>query len=1706
MPISTAMPLVADLLDHFLACTEQELEQLSLDLYELGRFASHGFEKNEMPWRGQMQTSLHSCGSQLRPCPCGCRRFAFHDDRLAQKGLHGILIRLQGALTCGNNVYPKFRHVHPAELALLNGMLPDMCWGKDCKLALCALGQLASPIQAAWVGSTLMRHLQFMQGDEQLIDPHTNMLEWMEKLLESRDAVFGPQSNPNAIHFRKLVTERVFATKVTPTSGQVESARSTLPSETEAPCQVEENMPPKASEPAFPFTSLAEYETKPEGEVQANVTKRPCPCHDQDITSSEIDSKGGVPGFAVIKRIKLAPTKHHDQGCRNSTVACDASQLTNSSGSQDPACTEHSVVPAQPPMLSHASDHPAVFSENEQLHSHDRESRSCPTRPDAMPLPRLGCGGPSHGMLNQVQGQQTALSGELLPPIAAMPHTFASGNAIQPDEGQAVRLSAPPTGGVPKLKPTSVLSLSDEGRAVPPTRPGWGGTNLEENSQQAGTVSKREDDLALQPQEKNDVIQVKDPETPHVAVMQCPIMPSFSLRAETSQSGSPKCAHAPLPGGVPNFAASPIPTPPADVHAKPLPRLGCGGPAPVEPEVSQPGANQCCSSPEPQAMPLPRLGCGGPAQKCQESDGSPASAELPRHATTGLLHDMSVHSSPGHVKSEQPAGVEKPRTVDEKHQGSELTPQTMPLPRPGCGGHAVDMPNANQPKVPKELANELAAIQELLHKADHEAKVGDNPAANGGQADLSDENAVSGSHLHNSRACTTDQCSLPVNLPAKPLPRLGCGDLAENVSHESNEIKPNIEGKDQEENQYHHEGMSVHIKHEDAAMPMTCQVPLDTTPGIITQAEDRLDSMKVPMAPRSLVGTRLPLDQPLHSNQYVLLHQDLPQSCKCPFFSAKYTCDHARIDLQLPCTRLEALWRQQSWVAKDEMRFYLTAAQIDSVAHAFPPNAFYNEADAEEHSATWLAIAICHQENNQPWCSAAIIAGHWVPIILYQEGSTVKMTTTPEGSCLISAATELANGMSMTLEVQQRMLPTVFSGDCGFQALAWILALITDYPLEALTPIKASQWRDLFVQELCRDGAHEVIHHLDIGGSKLDAHEMHQLSSLLTTHGVWPERALDRANQIALHIPAQAIRQILKANRPWQDLKAAANGAKPPIKLIMPDELNAQIAQRANQRKYGKKQHAAPRKADSSKEQVTAKASEIIVPQGVFKQQDGTILGSVQVSDVGPNVKGVLLVDQDDSTSTLRLPKPVTQFGLAVIVLASKDNADLHQSEAIRFPAMCISTQEPLIASGYMYQLGSQEVVRHEPAVKLAIEEQPTEAMRCLVFKDQAGQFWDQIQQHPVKHVFQAEPLLASVENTSPVIDVWDRQWVSKKFEKVRPASAEIFVFSFRMIADKAEALMAKSGQAGIFWEPRAPCGRYPNPNYHVTWLPNLTFQDAKYAQQTSPQTTTLARHGDRFGLRSDTMNAQEIHEKHRPDTPLLLGQSKMVYAVGPLPFSTTKAALTKLLKAWQWDARPLQPKGRAQDGSGITWHIQAVEDPGHWVYTLQHGDVLISKLQDTKHVAAPMPYSIVASKKTLEHLQGADPWAHYDPWRKDGPPAPASNASTTPSSSNSSVQQVTQAQIAALEANFDKKLQMIARPTDGDASMDPTGMEGRIAQLEHQFQQVQAMQIGTDARVGQLQTQIDQQSKQLGDRIEEKLTEQMERIEQLLCKRGRFE
>ena len=142
-------------------------------------------------------------------------------------------------------------------------------------------------------------------------------------------------------------------------------------------------------------------------------------------------------------------------------------------------------------------------------------------------------------------------------------------------------------------------------------------------------------------------------------------------------------------------------------------------------------------------------------------------------------------------------------------------------------------------------------------------------------------------------------------------------------------------------------------------------------------------------------------------------------------------------------------------------------------------------------------------------------------------------------------------------------------------------------------------------------------------------------------------------------------------------------------------------------------------------------------------------------------------MNQDEAEATLRLAKPVSQHGLALIVLVQKpEDAALHPGHApIRFPVICTRSGEPMIVTGIMHQLGSQEIIRNEPSTKLAVDEQEAGVVRCLTYKDQVGSLWNQLGNHPVKQVLAVEPNAFQGSNGQTIImDVWDRQWYTKRF------------------------------------------------------------------------------------------------------------------------------------------------------------------------------------------------------------------------------------------------------------------------------------------------------------------------------------------------------
>eukprot|EP00435_Cladocopium_sp_Y103_P023887 s1528_g5.t2 len=1304
-PIVSPRPQISSLIDQFKHCTPPELHHLVLDLYELGKFAHFGFDTNVVPWNGQMQTCLHSCGNQLGACPCGCRLFPFTDQRLNHGGLHGLLIPMPGTSTCGTRTYPNFRHISPEELALFSGMPPTLKWGEHLRLALCALGQLASPIQSIWIGTAIMNHVNKKFFGVECSSPKDVLLDYFAFLLSERDQVFGKPSQPKSMAFQTMVDNRTF--------------------------EIPEHHPPAEETtkvPVLPAKACAAITT----EVPTKATE---------------DLKQALP--ADIRAIVPKP-------------ASEASDM------------------------------------NGPLHP-----------PDRLSFPDLSIS--RADVIGGISGFESAK----------------------------------------KLKTCHTTSA---------------------------------DDLLSGPA-------------------------SSAVSAPTS--GKDMCDHAP---GI----SMPRSEPSNDVEVFPAGPVG-------------------------------------------ESESGPLVAESP----------------------------------------------------------VIDCSQNNSGRVPAPDPSE--------------------PADN-------------------------------------------------SIRH-----------------------FDVWVIHESCRAPTVVKVPEDATVAQIALAEARLHTLPSNSAPRSWMNTHIPIHASVVEHQFIKLHTQAPPKMRCPVNMP----DSVLPGIDFPCTRLTALWEQQAWVALDEMDFYLSIIQSNQQVNVIPCAEFVSQAAVDEETADRLHLPLEHAETDIPIITAIICAKHWIPIHMTRTSTKVIVFTTPEGEPLIAPLQAVANHMNLTFELHQRALPHSFDADCGFQTFAWLFTLTMQQPFEVFDAQKAEGWRKIFASHLLQtDRACQIIYSLPLGGSKPDsAHE--GLKDLLGQHGVWKDRVHERADQILSKLGQANIQAILKSKRAWADLKSAANACTPPFKLIMPDELQAQITARTNAKKtFGMKNPKASKRREHAPTLVIH-AAELQIPQGVFKQSDDVPLAQISHHDIGPHAKGVLLVDQQDSEAMQRLPKPVTSGGLALIVLANAADADQHAAPPIRFPALCTTTNEPLIASGYLYQLGQVDVIRHEPSVKLAVEQCNTEVFRCLVFKDQADQIWEDMQKQPVKTIFGQEPLLVPRQNESStqVIDVWDRQWMSKRFERVKPQTAEVFAFTFRMKAEKSDELLQRNSLNGIYYEPRSQCGRHPSDSYHVTWLPQVSFQDAKYAQQTSPQTTTLTRHGDRYGLRCDTINASEVHARHRPNTPLLLGQDKKLYVLGPLPFSTTRDGVTKLLKAWKWDARALQPRGRAPDSSGMMWTIQGVEDPAYWIFNLEHGDVLVSRVNQSSDHAKPKQVPIIASKKTIQHFEQkeTDPWLLHDPWKPSQSHAQVKN--TMPAVASAAL---STAQIATIESNLEKKLiqtirqERAARSGDEDATMSSPALEQRVTQLEQHLQHVHSSQTGLECKVSQMQQQLDQQTVQFSHVIDQKLEQtmqvQMDRIEALLVKRSRLE
>lgn len=341
-----------------------------------------------------------------------------------------------------------------------------------------------------------------------------------------------------------------------------------------------------------------------------------------------------------------------------------------------------------------------------------------------------------------------------------------------------------------------------------------------------------------------------------------------------------------------------------------------------------------------------------------------------------------------------------------------------------------------------------------------------------------------------------------------------------------------------------------------------------------------------------------------------------------------------------------------------------------------------------------------------------------------------------------------------------------------------------------------------------------------------------------------------------------------------------------------------------------------------------------------------------------------------------------------------------------------------------------------------------------------------------------------------PVLDLWNKDFLSPQFKKVRPQDASLFACAMRIRHDVFTALTPLSGQGGVFLEPRSPDGRQQNDAFHTVWLPKMDMGEATAAVARACKPASLIRVHRRYGLKVAIDDASVVHAQFHPGVPFMGAGESQMYQLGPLPWGTSRQSLQKLFATFSWAAVPIQPIGKSACNKGLLWIAKATQPPSSSVVSLSHGDIIIVRreMESPKQTVAP---SMEASQLTKAKLRDQGCPQESDPWAQAAARLPTMKG-------------VTQGQMDQMEQRLLARIdQQKGSPQDVD--MRPA-VETRLSQLEQKYDQLaEAQKLQVQETQG-IKLQLDNQAANIQNRLDLRMAQQMERIEALLGKKPRHE
>ncbi|CAE7194447.1 DHX57, partial [Symbiodinium microadriaticum] len=637
-------------------------------------------------------------------------------------------------------------------------------------------------------------------------------------------------------------------------------------------------------------------------------------------------------------------------------------------------------------------------------------------------------------------------------------------------------------------------------------------------------------------------------------------------------------------------------------------------------------------------------------------------------------------------------------------------------------------------------------------------------------------------------------------------------------------------------------------------------------------------------------------------------------------------------------------------------------------------------------------------------------------------------------------------------------------GTCGAYVIAHAAALVLGNP-DPTVLVWAADFLVKFpphLSGLCGQGG-------------LSTEQDKELQVLLASKGVPQDEVANRVQAAVAKVGAGPIGLALQQRNPWQALKTCASKPHCMFKWVHSDELQTHVERRA-QAKFGTEiPKARAKKSKVAKRPIQAPLhidpAQLRLSPGSFTATSGAPLGQLSFDEVQAQATGICFCSVEQA-----LPFAAHGRNLSVDPLVLVTTAEIPEEQAgkarltpVRYPAIFTPTQEAVLVTGTLVQLGDDSVQLASADIA-EIEHLDTMVCKLCLYKDETTLSWEKLTAAPIRHLLQQLPALQvcrdpACNQTCPAfhaavdevveqlfLDIWSRQWCRMNGSRAQAKDADFFQAYIRVPASAIQHLFRASG-CGLYFEPRAADGSGPHVAWSVVWLPGQSSTQAQHALRTTEKAIALARLGCKYGLRTKEADEQVVFEALRPQHQFMKIRVQAHYRLHPLPHGLQRPALVQLLKQWGWSCKPLQPD--RGDSVGAAWLVGAAEDPPAPALSLGSDFVLATKVRDVGGAARSQLQSVYASARTKKAiLLDDDPDLCPDPWAGGHDPWSTAKSATATSQQAATSSSVAVTKLSQIQADLKQDLHDIVRKEldEHQATGPPPGLsehDQRLHQLE---------------------------------------------------------